>query len=71
MLLGWSSSRPGGLEGTGDEALPWPQPRAGSGLLHLDVAEDPKVRASIKKIIILLTYFLTSILLLNIFLHST
>lgn len=41
MLLGWSSSRPGGLEGTGDEALPWPQPRAGSGLLHLDVAEDP------------------------------
>ena len=42
MLLGWSSSRPGGLEGTGDEALPWHQPRAGSGLLHLDVAEDPR-----------------------------
>ena len=26
---------------TGDEALPWHQPHAGSGLLHLDVAEDP------------------------------
>lgn len=42
MLLGWSSFRPGGRwGGTGDEALPWHQPRAGSGLLHLDVAEDP------------------------------